>query len=670
MEFKIPEPIEASEGWIILELIVDVLFWVDLLFNFLFTYHDAHGREVFNLLKIAKRYLRTTFVINLIGCFPPQAVGWFLMLVAREDTHDQSMNKAFHLVRLQKVVRFLQFLRLVRILRAFPYAVQSVIFRRIGKGTRVMNFIVMLLWVVHLIACGWYLVAVLHSDPQDTWIKRRQINAQGLTLYEAGPVEQWMHAMYFVLAVFTTVGFGDIAAATSGEVAYAFVTMLIGIVINSIIVGKLVNVVTRLDQQDIDVGKQKDLVEAFAEHTLLCPRRADELLASLNTARAGRRGFDRDQVRTLLNGSHLPRQVMGQLPRDVFGGRLLQNRIIRDLHSRVEMPSRLPLLIAVAVHQRFVFSKEVVYYCYDHPESLFLVLEGTFANVAKPDRLGGLSELQPSMERLFRISEQYGTGVGSASNQGALYPYQLFSAGSYFGEAELLLEPSPRRSCTRCESESGGLLLALHKDDLSDIVKEFPRFATAWRDAALRREVYRRALLKRLTFGRSFRHFAAASIQKFFKQKIESQHGSSSAWRGSLRLVNPVPSSSSGRLSTKPMTANHSQPATQGDLNKLRQSIVEMQTLLIQLNGNVMTHRGSRSSDSRHRVFPPGDTVNTPPLELSLHATSRQIEIGHMGLPRVSGRCDGIRGMEYPTDTELPGRTGCDEPPPGPTSVH
>ena len=32
------------------------------------------------------------------------------------------------------------------------------------------------------------------------------------------PFDQWAHSMYFVFSVFTTVGFGDISAFTTGEI--------------------------------------------------------------------------------------------------------------------------------------------------------------------------------------------------------------------------------------------------------------------------------------------------------------------------------------------------------------------------------------------------------------------------------------------------------------------
>ncbi|CAK0902950.1 unnamed protein product, partial [Prorocentrum cordatum] len=230
-----------------------------------------------------------------------------------------------------------------------------------------------------------------------------------------------------------------------------------------------------------------------------------------------------------------------------------------------------------AVHTSGTCSpKEVVYYCYDHPESLFLVLEGTFANVAKPDCGGGLSELPPSVERLFRISEQYGTTAAGKQGGPALYPYQLFSCGGYFGEAELLLESCPRRSCTRCESDTGGVLLALHKDDLASIVREFPRFASAWRDAALRREAYRRVLLSRLTMGRSYRHLAACTLQRYVRHRMASRPAEPSPRRrnwsafGNLAAMGRGSERCTTRDAGRRRANGESQPATQADLNKLR----------------------------------------------------------------------------------------------------
>lgn len=50
--------------------IIDSFFYIDLVLNFFFTYEDASGLEVFDLRKIAKRYLTGRFFLDLIACMP------------------------------------------------------------------------------------------------------------------------------------------------------------------------------------------------------------------------------------------------------------------------------------------------------------------------------------------------------------------------------------------------------------------------------------------------------------------------------------------------------------------------------------------------------------------------------------------------------------------------
>lgn len=74
-----------------------------------------------------------------------------------------------------------------------------------------MNLTCGLTWIVHILACGWYLCAALHDVPADTWVMRRGVGGDPPeTLAERMPIDQWMHSMYFVLTVFTTVGLGTV----------------------------------------------------------------------------------------------------------------------------------------------------------------------------------------------------------------------------------------------------------------------------------------------------------------------------------------------------------------------------------------------------------------------------------------------------------------------------
>lgn len=57
-----------------------------------------------------------------------------------------------------------------------------------------------LLWVVHVLASGWYICASLHDEPLDTWVMRRMVGGDDPTpLADQNSFDRWLHSMYFVL---------------------------------------------------------------------------------------------------------------------------------------------------------------------------------------------------------------------------------------------------------------------------------------------------------------------------------------------------------------------------------------------------------------------------------------------------------------------------------------
>ena len=61
---------------------------------------------------------------------------------------------------------------------------------------------------------------------------------------QIAPVAQWIKSMYLVLAVFATVGFGNISAAMVDEVVCAAFTMLIGTIVNRITISNMIAIIT------------------------------------------------------------------------------------------------------------------------------------------------------------------------------------------------------------------------------------------------------------------------------------------------------------------------------------------------------------------------------------------------------------------------------------------
>merc|ERR1719215_935779 len=312
--------------------------------------------------------------------------------------------------------------------------------------------------------------------------------------------------MYFVLTVFTTVGFGDISAVTLGEILFVAFTMAVGAVVHSIIISEVIGVVTSNDATKVFVRQKCELMQAFCEHTELSPDTYCDLKSWIECSARHwvSQQFNREEMEHIITGKYMPRSLLGKLPEGLFDGKLIRNRIFTVCRNISSVPPRLPTLVALAVHRSSFDCEEIIYQINDYPFNLFLVIAGTFAYVARPTCRGGVPYLQPTetirrQPRLSTIKASHSlrgnskssilsnglnatmstaASLSSASvwkhvqgtkaqsketfdeNLPSLFPFQLFPPGTYFGDVELLLG-HPRAAAVRCESE-GGEALTLH----------------------------------------------------------------------------------------------------------------------------------------------------------------------------------------------------------------
>ncbi|CAE8614188.1 unnamed protein product, partial [Polarella glacialis] len=309
------------------------------------------------------------------------------------------------------------------------------------------------------------------------------------------------------------------------------------------------------------------LVNAFVDHAGLSEDTAGKMRSWIRFTlrRQPANGLNRDDMSKML--MEMPATLLKHLPADFFGGRLIQNRFLTQLDGDSNLgivvaqssTGRASLTSLIALSGEFLRLKlkELVYQKNDCPFNLFLVLSGTFAHVATPVFGGGYdsqplgnfvrhheSTSAPAHAAGFRRrrntlsemnkAEKSEGGVGMFKSEGArsaskdssaqdeLFPYRLFSAGSYFGEQELLLQGGDasvfRKTTARCETR-GGALLVLHKEDLKRFCNMYPFYASTWRIHARRREAHRLRSLHLLELGRNHLGLAATTIQRFMGRK-------------------------------------------------------------------------------------------------------------------------------------------------------
>jgi hypothetical protein len=535
---KVPEIalFADSRFWMYLEIyVIDSLFVLDVILNFFFSFRNEYDYEVVDMPTIASKYLRGAFMLDFITCIPPR------LFLGNETGGSHRLARVLRIGRILKLGKLLRLTRIRRILETSPFWAWLQEFR----SSRFLKLLIGLLWSVHIVACGLYLVAYFHEDANEFehWVTRRGIR-------EAPALEQWAHGMYFVLTTFTTVGYGDMSAGTVVEIIYVSFMMIVGAIVNGIITSEIIGVVTHMDREASQASDMKRLVDDFAHHTDLGGKMRHELNEWSSRLKKVKQGLDADNMNKLIN-NYLPRKLLSKLPDHVFGGQLKQNMLLTRPHAfGMHIPTRLPLRLAISLSQWHYKKQEVVYYPRDYSWNLHLVLEGTFAYVAQLDSrafsiasrsmrssryFGGAA---PVVERKGSITSRFGRRKSEDADADDatpnVFPYQLFSNLSYFGDIELLhgpegsaLKPSPRVSFARCESKAGGILLKLAKEDLSNIYSEYPLFVDVWRAAVPIRECHRTRLLAEMKVGRDYLNLAAFTIQDNFRRR----------WWSQLRLV-------------------------------------------------------------------------------------------------------------------------------------
>eukprot|EP00928_Gymnodinium_smaydae_P047872 TRINITY_DN31984_c0_g1_i1.p1 TRINITY_DN31984_c0_g1~~TRINITY_DN31984_c0_g1_i1.p1 ORF type:complete len:719 (+),score=104.90 TRINITY_DN31984_c0_g1_i1:42-2198(+) len=548
VEFHIEEPIKEHPGWDTFDDIVNGMFIFDLCVRFFFSYRAANDREVDSFILCAQNYFCGYFFINLIACLP----GRFVALVFLESADsDSSSNcqRALRIARLQRAWRLCRLVRLQRIAHIVSRAAKSPSWRSVNRVRclRIFNFGLGLMYVVHVMACGWYLCAALHYDPSETWVALRTVDSIGaVSLLSRGPAEQWVHAMYFILTVFSTVGFGDMAPRTTTEIIYVGFTMMVGAVVHSSLVGEVIAAVRSESQADAYVSQQTRLVEDFAKHVQLDSESQKRMRAWVCAQARGwlTPRFDQMEMKQLVIEKGIPWSLMVQLKNQLFRGKLVMNRFFHVCGS-LHIPPRLPLTVALMSHHVRCSGGDIVYRFDDFPFNMYIVLQGTFAHIALPsagaqgdvslrsmsllaESVHSSSLLASSLDFAESMLRKGTTSSGKTRTPGTatcdeadldepLYPYHLVSSRGYFGEVELI-RGCARRSTVRCESVEGTLLV-IRRDDFMALTYEFPQFYEAWRGQANRRSIMRQSLLNRHNRRISYRHLAACWLQRFFRSR-------------------------------------------------------------------------------------------------------------------------------------------------------
>ncbi|XP_055631731.1 potassium voltage-gated channel subfamily H member 6 isoform X3 [Toxorhynchites rutilus septentrionalis] len=230
----------ADDPIVIIDLIVDVTFVIDIIINFRTTFVNGQDEVVSHPGRIAVHYLSGWFLIDLVAAIP------FDLLLVGSDTDELGLDKdeTTTLIGLLKTARLL---RLVRVARKIDR------YSEYGAAVLVLLMATFAL-IAHWLACIWYAIGNAERPQMKNKIGWLDALADATQEYYyanntgGGPSikSRYVTALYFTFTSLTSVGFGNVAPNTDAEKIFTICVMLVGSLMYASIFGNVSAIIQRL----------------------------------------------------------------------------------------------------------------------------------------------------------------------------------------------------------------------------------------------------------------------------------------------------------------------------------------------------------------------------------------------------------------------------------------
>ncbi|MBN3312055.1 KCNH7 protein, partial [Atractosteus spatula] len=217
----------------VVDLIVDIMFIIDILINFRTTYVNHNDEVVSHPGRIAVHYFKGWFLIDIVAAIP------FDLLIFRSGSDETTT-----LIGLLKTARLL---RLVRVARKLD---------RYSEYGAAVLFLLMCTFalIAHWLACIWYAIGNVERPYMDNKIGWLDNLADQIGKHyndsdvRSGPTikDKYVTALYFTFSSLTSVGFGNVSPNTNSEKIFSICVMLIGSLMYASIFGNVSAIIQRL----------------------------------------------------------------------------------------------------------------------------------------------------------------------------------------------------------------------------------------------------------------------------------------------------------------------------------------------------------------------------------------------------------------------------------------
>ncbi|VDN53988.1 unnamed protein product [Dracunculus medinensis] len=217
----------------LMDSIVDVIFFADILLNFHTTFVGPGGEVVIEPAIIRSNYFKSWFLIDLLSCLPYDIFYMF----KHDDERIGSLFSALKVVRL---------LRLGRVARKLDNYLEY-------SAATLLLLLCAYVLVAHWLACIWfsigeYEVKLRYIDLSlpEGWLIKLSKELNSPYNFTAMNRSKLIGALYFTMSCMSTVGFGNIASTTDNEKMFGVCMMIISALLYAAIFGHMTTIIQQM----------------------------------------------------------------------------------------------------------------------------------------------------------------------------------------------------------------------------------------------------------------------------------------------------------------------------------------------------------------------------------------------------------------------------------------
>lgn len=249
---------------LVMDLIVDGLFIIDIAFCFVSSYELPNGLVVRDVRSISKNYLTSWFPVDLAATFPAYLLG-------------ESQGQSIMVANAPRIFRLIRVLRLLKLLRAYRFRalLENLEYSpSVHPGVvRVLRFGIAALSFTHFSACLW----IFLGDPEnpDSWLVRAWPNDP---IADRPYSSQYIASFYFTLTTLATIGFGDITPRTTPEILWTIAMMVTGTTFFAYTTATVTSIIASFDVKDSNFRSRMHSLVNFMKGVGLGKQLQDRLI--------------------------------------------------------------------------------------------------------------------------------------------------------------------------------------------------------------------------------------------------------------------------------------------------------------------------------------------------------------------------------------------------------